>query len=102
MADHPTAGTDLVYHRPGFAGSDSAIVKDGLVVPSASTVKDPNYIAMLTSLGLTPGKPFPNNTIPHQLFDPNAVLYLNSGIIPNPTTGDDKAIANVANSHRCP
>ncbi|HET6205610.1 MAG TPA: TonB-dependent receptor [Terracidiphilus sp.] len=97
MADHPTAGTDLVYHTPGFAGSDSDIVKKGLVVPSASTVKDPNYQATLTSLGLTPGQPFPNNTIPHQLFDQNAILYLNSGIIPNPTTGDDKAIANVAN-----
>jgi len=97
LADHPTAGTDLVYHTPGFDGSDSAIVKSGLVVPSASTVKDPNYIATLTSLGLTPGQPFPNNVIPHQLFDANAVLYLNSGIIPNPTTGDDKAIANVAN-----
>jgi hypothetical protein len=97
LADHPTAGTDLVYHTPGFAASDSDIVKKGLVVPSASTVKDPNFIATLASLGLTPGQPFPNNTIPHQLFDSNAMLYLNSGIIPKPTTSDDKTIANVAN-----
>ena len=27
LADHPTAGTDLVYHTPGFAASDSDIVK---------------------------------------------------------------------------
>jgi hypothetical protein len=97
VADHPTAGTDLVYHTPGFADKDSDIVKKGLVVPSASNVKDPNFIAKLTALGLTPGQAFPNNTIPHQLFDSNAVLYMNTGIVPTPTTSDDKAIANVAN-----
>ena len=34
---------------------------------------DPAFNAKLQALGLTPGQPFPNNTIPHQLFDPNAV-----------------------------
>ncbi len=87
LADHPVSGQDLVYHAPGFASSTA------LRVP---TVGDPTYNAQLTALGLTPGQPFPNNTIPHQLFDSNAVLYLNSGIIPNPTTADDHAIANVS------
>jgi hypothetical protein len=90
-ADRPTMGTDLVYHAPGFASSTQ------LIVPKASAVKDPAYLATLASLGLAPGSPFPNNTIPHQLFDSNAVLYLNSSIIPHPTTSDDKAIANVSN-----
>jgi len=94
LADRPVAGTDLKYVTPKFAASDSAIVKNGLVVP---VVGDPAYNAKLASLGLTPGKPFPNNTIPSALFDANAVLYMNSGILPNPTTSDDKAIANVAN-----
>jgi hypothetical protein len=91
LADHPTLGTDLVYHAPGFA-SDTK-----LIVPKATAVSDPGFLTTLTSLGLTPGQAFPNNTIPHQLFDANAILYLNSGIIPKPTTSDDKAIANVAN-----
>jgi hypothetical protein len=88
LADHPGSG-DLTYVSPKFAKTPV-----NLVVP---TVGDPVYNARLASFGLTPGQPFPNNTIPHQLFDPNAVLYLNSGIIPNPTTNDDRAIANVAN-----
>ena len=94
LADRPVKGTDLKYVTPKFAASDSAIVKSGLVVP---VVGDPAYNAKLASLGLTPGKPFPNNTIPSALFDDNAVLYMNSGILPKPTTSDDKAIANLAN-----
>ena len=89
LADHPVAGSDLVYHSPAFAKTPVTLID--------RRVGDPAYNAMLTSLGLTPGTPFPNGTIPHQLFDSNAVLYLNSGIIPNPNTSDDKAVANVAN-----
>jgi hypothetical protein len=90
-ADRPTAGTDLVYQSPAFSSVN-------LIVPKASTVSDPAYLAELTSLGLTPGQPFPNNTIPHQLFDANALLYLDSPIIPKETAGaGGKALANVAN-----
>ncbi len=49
------------------------------------TNKDTCQQGLLTAYGLTPGQPFPNNTIPHQLFDSNAVRYLNSGILPKPT-----------------
>ena len=88
-ADRPTAGTDLVYVAPAFASSTA------LIVPN---VGDPAYNAQLTALGLTPGQAFPGNKIPHQLFDPNAVLYLNTNIIPKETAGaGGKAIANVAN-----
>ena len=87
LADHPAAGTDLIYHAPGFAPNTA------LVVP---LVGDPAFNSQIASLGLIPGKPFPNNTIPHQLFDPNAVLYMNSGILPKPTTADDKAIGNIS------
>ncbi len=88
-ADRPTAGTDLTYVAPAFASSTA------LIVP---TVGDPAYNAKLTALGLTPGSPFPNNTIPHQLFDSNAVLYLNTSVVPHETAGaGGKAIANVAN-----
>ncbi|MBS1802034.1 MAG: carboxypeptidase regulatory-like domain-containing protein [Acidobacteria bacterium] len=89
MADRPVSGQDLQYVAPGFA-SDTTIH-----VPSG--ISDPVFLAKLTAAGLTPGGAFPNNTIPHSLFDPNAVIYMNSGIVPKPTTSDDKAVANVSN-----
>src|ERR1700745_901864 len=55
LADRPPSGTELVYVAPKFAPSTQ------LVVPK---VGDPAYNAKLTSLGLTPGQPFPNNKIP--------------------------------------
>lgn len=88
-ADRPTAGTDLVYTAPAFSSGTS------LVVPK---VGDPAFNAQLTALGLTPGAAFPGNKIPHQLFDANAVLYLNTPVVPKETAGaGGKAIANVAN-----
>jgi len=87
-ADRPTAGQSLKYVAPGFAPTTSIIVP---------VVGDPAFNAQLTSLGLVPGQPFPNNTIPYQLFDANAVLFLSSGIVPKPTTNDDKTVANIAN-----
>ena len=83
-ADFPTAGQDLKYVAPGFATSSA------ILVPSASNVGDPAYAAKLASLGLTPGQPFPNNTIPAALFDPNAVAYLNTGIVPKPNLPNDQ------------
>ncbi|HEY1257428.1 MAG TPA: carboxypeptidase-like regulatory domain-containing protein [Terracidiphilus sp.] len=87
LADFPKAGTDLTYVAPVFASTTA------LVVPSvAYTGGDPKnptntsdyYNNYLKPLGLTPGKAFPNNTIPHTLFDANAVTYLNAGILPAP------------------
>jgi hypothetical protein len=89
-ADRPVAGQDLKYAAPGFSPTTS------IVVPDVGT-RNPAFTAQLTALGLTPGKPFPNNTIPNQLFDPNAVLFLGTGIVPKPTTSDDKAVGNIAN-----
>ncbi len=83
-ADFPTAGQNLKYVAPGFAANSA------ILVPSASNVGDPNYAAKLAGLGLTPGQPFPNNTIPAALFDPNAVAYLNSGIVPKPNLSNDQ------------
>jgi hypothetical protein len=87
-ADRPVAGQNLHYVAPGFAPTTK------ITVP---VVGDPAFNAQLTSLGLVPGQPFPNDTIPSQLFDPNAVLFLGTGIVPKPTTADDKSIANTAN-----
>jgi hypothetical protein len=87
-ADFPTAGQALKYVAPGYAPTSA------ILVPSASSVSDPGYAAKLASLGLVPGQPFPNNTIPAALIDPNAVLYLNSGIIPKPNLANDQIVSS--------
>ena len=81
--DFPVAGQNLAYVAPAFAPSTK------LVVPQ---VGDPAFNAKLASLGLVPGQPFPNNTIPAKLFDPNGVLYLNSGLLPKPNTSGGYAL----------
>jgi len=87
-ADHPTIGTDLAYVTPKFTNAIT------LKVPK--TIGDPVLLANLAALGLAPGDVFPNNVIPHQLFDPNGVLYLNSGILPAPTNTNDQASSSAA------
>ncbi len=82
-ADIPTLGQDLHYVAPLFAPTTT--------VRAPNTVTDPAYVAKLASLGLTPGETFPNQIIPSALFDPNAVLYLNQGILPKPNTSDGQA-----------
>jgi hypothetical protein len=86
-ADIPKAGTPLTYVSPKFATV-------ALVVP---TVGDPAFNAKLAADGLVAGQAFPGNVIPANLFDPNAVLYLNAGILPTANTSDDHNITNVSN-----
>ncbi|MGH9501262.1 MAG: carboxypeptidase regulatory-like domain-containing protein [Terriglobales bacterium] len=57
-----------------------------ITVPSASQVS-PAILAQYAADGLTPGQPFPNNTIPADLLDPNAQALLAAGIFPAPTSG---------------
>ncbi|MDE3201720.1 MAG: hypothetical protein KGN79_12460, partial [Acidobacteriota bacterium] len=85
-ADFPTAGQDLNYVAPNFASGNT------LTVP---TVGDPAFNAKLAADGLVPGTQM--TTIPANLFDPNAVLYLNSGIVPKPNTSGGYSQANVVN-----
>jgi hypothetical protein len=82
--DFPTAGQDLHYVAPAFAPTTT------LVVPK---VTDPGFDAKLAADGLTPGAPFPNDTIPANLFDPNALLYMSSGIIPHPSNSNDQVVS---------
>jgi hypothetical protein len=44
--------------------------------------------AKFTGAGLTSLQPFPNNTIPTSLLDPNAQALLGAGIFPAPTSGN--------------
>jgi hypothetical protein len=122
-SDIPTAGTDLVYSSPLFASASTSkgiTTTPGIVVPLTGTAagtsaqlsgqpnvyyetclgtlptgqtRDQCQAAQNTAYGLTPGQAFPGNKIPHQLFDSNAVLYLNAGIFPKPNRTDGKAVS---------
>ena len=115
--DIPTAGTNLAYTVPAFAGTgtnNGLPYSPGIVVPysgAAATAagvqnvyfepclqasvanKDACQTGLLAQYGLTPGQAFPGGVIPAALFDPNAVLFLNSGILPKPTRADGKAVS---------
>jgi hypothetical protein len=69
----PTAGAPLAYTVPA-----------GNSVPVVPATSDPARLALYTADGLTIGQPFPNNTIPANLIDQNAVLLLNAGTFPKP------------------
>ena len=87
-ADFPTAGQNLHYVPPTYAPTTALVVPTG--------INDPNFQAKLAADGLIPGQPFPNNTIPSNLFDSNAVLYFNSGILPKPNAGNDHFVEAVS------
>lgn len=72
----PTAGQPLAYNVPANG-----------TVPVVPTTSDPAKLALYAADGLTPGQPFPNNTIPANLMDPNAVLMMNSNTFPKPNSG---------------
>jgi hypothetical protein len=88
-ADFPTAGTDLGYVSPKFASTP--------IVPIVPKVGDPAIAAKIATDGLVQGQPFKSNgqggyDIPSNLFDPNAVIYLNTGIVPHPNAANDQFI----------
>jgi hypothetical protein len=69
----PTANAPLAYTIPV-----------GGPTPVVPTTSDPAKLALYTADGLTAGNPFPNNTIPANLIDQNAVLEVNAGTFPKP------------------
>jgi hypothetical protein len=60
---------------------DFSSLSTPITVPNTG---DPAQNAKFAAAGLTPGQPFPNNTIPASLIDPNAALFLASGAMPLP------------------
>jgi hypothetical protein len=58
-----------------------------ITVPTAEQLS-PALQAKFTGAGLTLGAPFPNNTIPSSLLDPNAQTLVKAGIFPKPTSGN--------------
>ena len=80
----PTAGLPLTYSVPSNGS-----------IPVVPATTDPNKLRAYIADGLTPGKPFPGNTIPANLIDPNAVLELNAGTFPKPNYGTSQFISSV-------
>ncbi|AXC10554.1 Oar protein [Acidisarcina polymorpha] len=81
--DFPTAGQNLVYTPIG-----------GGAAPVVPTTTDPAKLAQYALYGLTPGQPFPNNTIPAGLLDANAVLFMGTGAIPQPNAPNSQFISS--------
>ncbi len=80
----PTLGQPLDYTVPA-----------GGAVPIVPTTSDPAKQALYASDGLVMGQPFPNNVIPANLIDQNAVLELNAGTFPHPNYGNSQYISSI-------
>ncbi|WP_446742678.1 carboxypeptidase regulatory-like domain-containing protein [Silvibacterium acidisoli] len=85
MADNfPVAGQSLAYNVPS-----------GGTTPVVPATSDPARLALYTLDGLTAGSPFPNNVIPANLIDQNAVLEVNAGTFPKPNLGTSQYISSI-------
>jgi hypothetical protein len=98
----PAVKNTIVASNFAVAGQDLAYaVPSNGVVPIVPVTTDPAKLAIYGARGLTPGQPFPHNptstvvTIPHELFDPNAVLELNAGTFPKPNLGTNQYISSI-------
>jgi carboxypeptidase family protein len=61
-------------------------LSEGVIkVPTASQLSSAE-LGRFTGLGLVPGQPFPNNTIPASLISPTAKAFLATGALPAPNT----------------
>jgi hypothetical protein len=91
--DFPTAGQPLVY-----VPTQSEVAQQSSTTPNkcpngqlayicVPQTSDPAKLAQFAADGLTPGTPFPNQTIPANLLDSNALLMLGTGAIPKPNAG---------------
>jgi hypothetical protein len=83
----PTAGSPLNY-TPLTKDSNGNPIQ--LLVPATL---DPAKLAQYSADGLVAGQPFPSDgaggyTIPANLLDPNAVLFMGTGAIPKPNTAN--------------
>src|ERR1700738_106181 len=83
-SNFPTAGQALAYTVPSNG-----------TTPIVPVTSDPAKLALYAADGLTAGQPFPNNTIPANLIDQNAVRELNAGTFPKPNFGTSQYISSI-------
>jgi hypothetical protein len=85
-ADFPTAGQNLSYVPWNETTSlPSGVCNAGQPAPCVPITQNPTTLALYNADGLTPGNAFPNNVIPANLIDPNAILFMQTGAIPHQT-----------------
>jgi hypothetical protein len=83
-SDFPTAGSAFAY---------TPFNKSTPIVPNLPN--NAAYTALELADGLTPGSPFPNNTVPANMLDPNALLFMSTGAIPHPDVpGENEYVAS--------
>jgi len=82
-ADIVTSATPFTFVIPAYNPATK------LIVP---TVADPTLQAKFKADGLTMGSPFPNNTIPGDLLDSNALLFNATKNLPASTNADGSYI----------
>ena len=80
--DNPTTATTFTWATPAYEPQASLATGKQIFVP---TVADPAFNAKLASDNLTPGQPFPNNVIPGDLLDPNALIFNGTKNVPTAT-----------------
>jgi hypothetical protein len=88
-SNFPVAGQALAYSVPSNGTRP--------IVPATA---DPAKLALYAADGLVASTPtvpsyFPNNVIPANLIDPNAVLELNAGTFPKPNFGTSQYISSI-------
>ena len=83
-SNFPTSGQSLTYTVPSNG-----------TTPIVPVTSDLAKLATYAADGLTPGQPFPGNTIPANLIDQNAVLELNAGTFPKANYGSSQFISSV-------
>ncbi|MGA8273076.1 MAG: carboxypeptidase regulatory-like domain-containing protein [Candidatus Sulfotelmatobacter sp.] len=75
-----------------YPTASGAVVTSPISDPSLATVSAAIQFANcpggVAPAGVTPGKPFPNNTIPSCMVNPNATVLIGAGIFPTATSGD--------------
>ena len=101
--DIPTAGAALNYKvPPSFKEApNTGVCATGQTAPCVPNTSDPAKLALYTTDGLTIGNSFPGGTIPANLIDPNAVLFMKTGAIPaSNTTAANGAPQYVASSRQ--
>jgi hypothetical protein len=87
--DFPTGTGAFTYYPWNNGGAP--------IVPSVPN--NGTYTAMEKGDGLTPGSPFPGNattgyTVPANMLDANALLFMGTGAIPMPNSGSDSYTAS--------
>jgi hypothetical protein len=89
-------GGSIFNHVPTAAQLGGNMTGLGnIYVPNTT---DPVAIAKFAGLGLKPGDPFPNNTVPASLIDPVAATYLKAGYFLPPNTSDGQHYFSSANT----